>query len=203
MITIKRKDTGDLAINILLITLGLVFIFPVIYANFTSLRPPGLGLTRDIIPDTFYFGNYERLWNYGRFPRYVLNSFIDAFGGATLSSGVAALAGFALARFAFRGKNFFIVFVLSMMMLPQITNLIPLYKLASDLNLLNTYTVMIIILGSYGIPLGIWTMKGFFESIPIALEEAAAIDGATPVQTFLRVVMPLSAPGLIATCGFT
>jgi len=188
-----------LLVNGFLIVLGLLFIFPVFYALMTSFREPGYGLTSEIIPRNWYFGNYERLFNYGRFPRYVLNSIIDALGGAVLTSVVAALAGYGFARYRFFGKNALLFFVLAVMMLPQITNLIPLYKVASDLRLLNTYAVMIIILGGYGVPLGIWTMKGFFESIPVGLEEAAAIDGATPVQTFWRVVIPISAPGLLAT----
>jgi ABC-type glycerol-3-phosphate transport system permease component len=198
----KRLESislGKVLINLLLIAVALFFVFPVFYALMTSFREPGYGLSRAIIPEDWYFGNYARLFNYGRFPRYVLNSIIDALGGAILTSVLASLAGYAFARFEFAGKRALLLFVLAVMMLPQITNLIPLYKMASDLNLLNTYTVMIVILGGYGIPLGIWTMKGFFESIPIALEESAAIDGATPVQTFFRVVLPISAPGLLAT----
>ncbi|MGC9397825.1 MAG: carbohydrate ABC transporter permease [Anaerolineae bacterium] len=195
----RSNQAGKLLINAFLIIIGLLFIFPVFYAIMTSFRAPGYGLTSQIIPRDWYFGNYERLFNYGRFPRYVLNSIIDALGGALLTSVVAALAGYGFARFEFKGKNALLFFVLAVMMLPQITNLIPLYKMASDLNLLNTYTVMIVILGGYGVPLGIWTMKGFFESIPVALEEAAAIDGASSFQTFWRVVIPISAPGLLAT----
>jgi ABC-type glycerol-3-phosphate transport system permease component len=195
----KDSRLNILFVNGILIVLGLLFIFPVFYALMTSFREPGYGLTRSIIPQNWYWGNYQRLFNYGRFPRYVLNSIIDALGGAILTSIVAALAGYGFARYEFLGKNALMFSVLAVMMLPQITNLIPLYKMASDLNLLNTYAVMIIILGGYGVPLGIWTMKGFFESIPVGLEEAAAIDGATPFQTFWRVVIPISAPGLLAT----
>jgi multiple sugar transport system permease protein len=170
-----------------------------VYTTIISLKAPGTGLSDQIIPDQLYWGNYERLWRHGRFPRYVLNSIIDSLGGTILSTSCAALAGFALARFRFPGRNLFMGFVLVMMMLPQLTNLIPLYKMASDLKLLNTYISVITIYGAYGVPLGIWVMMGFFESIPLVLEEAAAIDGATPVQTFFRVVLPLSAPGLLAT----
>ncbi|NBD35263.1 MAG: ABC transporter permease subunit [Chloroflexi bacterium] len=192
-------DWQTILVNGFLIIVGLLFIFPVFYALMTSFREPGYGLTKEIIPRVWYFGNYDRLFNYGRFPRYVLNSIINALGGAVLTSIVAALAGYAFARFEFWGKRMLMFFVLAVMMLPQITNLIPLYKMASDLKLLNTYIVMIVILGGYGVPLGIWTMKGFFESIPVALEEAAAIDGASPFQTLWRVVIPISAPGLLAT----
>lgn len=186
-------------INLFLLAVGAAFLFPVFYAIMTSFRMPGYGLTREIIPSEWYWGNYLRLWKYGRFPRYVLNSFINSFGGALLTTLAASLAGYSFARFRFRGRDALQIFVLAMMMLPAITNLIPLYKLASDLKLLNTYFLMIIIFGAYGVPLSIWIMKGFFESIPLSLEEAAAIDGASPLQTFLRVVLPISGPGLLAT----
>jgi ABC-type glycerol-3-phosphate transport system permease component len=196
---IKKIKVQDVVINVVLLSLGLAFVFPVFYAVMTSFREPGYGLTTEIIPRTWYFGNYERLWNYGRFPRYVLNSIINSLGGAILTCLVASLAGYSFARFRFKGRNILMAVVLGMMMLPALTNLIPLYKLASDLRLLNTYFVMIVIFGAYGVPLSIWIMMGFFESIPVTLEEAAAIDGATPIQTFFRVVLPISAPGLLAT----
>jgi ABC-type glycerol-3-phosphate transport system permease component len=196
---IKKIKVQDVAINVVLLTLGVMFVFPVFYAIMTSFREPGYGLTTEIIPSTWYFGNYERLWNYGRFPRYVLNSIINSLGGAILTCLAASLAGYSFARFRFKGRNILMAVVLGMMMLPALTNLIPLYKLASDLNLLNTYFIMIVIFGAYGVPLSIWIMMGFFESIPVTLEEAAAIDGATPIQTFFRVVLPISAPGLLAT----
>lgn len=194
-----RFKLEDLLLNVLLLALGLIFIFPAFYALMTSFRVPGYGLTKEIIPETFYWGNYERLFNYGRFPRYLLNSFIDSFGGALLTTVTASLAAYAFARMRFFGRNFLMGFILVMMMLPGITNLIPLYKIASDLKLLNTYTIMILIFGAYGVPLGIFLMKGFFQSIPKELEEAAAIDGATPVMAFIRVVLPITAPGIMAT----
>jgi multiple sugar transport system permease protein len=195
----RKVTTEDVVINGLLMVMCLLVIFPVFLALMTSFREPGYGLTTEIIPETFYFGNYQRLFEYGRFPRYVLNSVIDALGGALLTTVTASLAAYAIARLKFVGRQFILGFVLVMMMLPGLTNLIPLYKIAADLRLLNTYTIMILIFGAYGVPLGIWMMKGFFESIPMELEEAAAIDGATPFQTFWRVVLPISAPGMTAT----
>lgn len=196
---VKYFSIEDAILNILLLALGLIFLFPAFYALMTSFREPGYGLTKEIIPTDFYFGNYDRLFNYGKFPRYLLNSFIDSFGGALLTTVTASLAAYAFARMRFLGRNFFMGFILVMMMLPGVTNLIPLYKIASDLDLLNTYTIMILIFGAYGVPMGIWIMRGFFQSIPKELEEAAAIDGATPITAFIRVVLPITAPGIMAT----
>ncbi|MEM9679691.1 MAG: carbohydrate ABC transporter permease, partial [Bacteroidota bacterium] len=98
----------------------------------------------------------------------------------------------------FVGRQALFLFIVAMMLLPGITNLIPLYRIASDLRILNTYLVMILVYGTYGIPFGIWIMKGFYETIPKVLEEAAEVDGATPIQALIHVVIPMSLPGLIS-----
>lgn len=189
---------GDALLNIFLGLLSVLFLFPVFYAVMVSLHPAGTGLT-SIIPKEWYFGHYQRLFTIGIFPRYILNSVINALGGALISTALAAVAAYAFARMQFRGKGAMQAYVYGMMMLPGLVSIIPLYKLASDLKLLNTYALLIMVFGAYGVPLAIWILKGFFESIPLVLEEAAAIDGATPVQTFFQIVIPLTTPGLIAT----
>jgi ABC-type glycerol-3-phosphate transport system permease component len=194
---LHRWDT--ILIQILLIALCLIVLFPIVYTILTSLRPKGYGLSLEIVPrDGFYFDHYVRLLSTPRFLRNILNSAINSLGGATATTVVAAMAGYAFGRFKFPGRTFLLFFILAMMMLPGLTNLIPIYKLASDLGILDTYVIMILVYGAYGVPFGIWVMMGFFKSIPRVLEEAAAVDGATPIQTFIYVVLPISLPGLIA-----
>jgi len=193
----KQNKFTDLFLHALLIAFCIIVIFPVIYSVLVSLHEPKTAFL-SIIPRKWTLENYIRLFVYGQFPRYILNSVVNALGGAIVSAALATLAAYALARFEFRGKQAINAFILGMMMLPALTNIIPIFKLASDLKLLNTYVLMIMVFGAYGIPLSIWIMKGFFESVPRVLEEAAAIDGATPVQAFLYVVLPVTTPGLIA-----
>ncbi|MDJ0752710.1 MAG: carbohydrate ABC transporter permease [Ardenticatenaceae bacterium] len=186
-------------LHTVLIILCLIVLFPIVYTLLASLRPQGFGLSREIIPaDGFYFGHYERLLSTPRFMRNVLNSAINSLGGALLTTSIAAAAGYAFARLEFRGRQVILTFILAMMLLPGLTNLIPLFKLASDLGILDTYLIMILVYGTYGIPFGIWIMKGFYETIPKQMEEAAAVDGATPIQALLYVVIPMSLPGLIS-----
>jgi ABC-type glycerol-3-phosphate transport system permease component len=183
--------------HLLLILLCLAVLFPIFYTFLTSLRPQGFGLSRELIPaDGLYFGHYERLLSTPRFLRNILNSAINSLGGALVTTAIAATAGYAFARLQFRGRNFLLTFILAMMLLPGLTNLIPLFKLASDLGILDSYLVMILVYGTFGIPFGIWIMKGFYETIPKAMEEAAAVDGATPIQALLYVIIPMSLPGL-------
>ncbi|MEM6282512.1 MAG: carbohydrate ABC transporter permease [Chloroflexota bacterium] len=186
-------------LHIIMVALCILVVLPILYIALTSLRPQGFGLSRQLIPeDGLYFGHYERLLSTPRFARQILNSAINSLGGAVLTTVVTAMAGYAFARLKFRGRRFLFLFIVAMMLLPGITNLIPLYRIASDLGILNTYLVMILVYGTYGIPFGIWIMKGFYETIPRVLEEAAAVDGATPLQTLVHVVIPMSLPGLVS-----
>lgn len=194
----SRRRRMDTLLVILLLFFSLIVIFPVLYAIFTSFRPRGFGLSREWLEGGLYLGHYQQLFSTVRFLRQIFNSLVMSFGGAVVTTTAAAMAGYAFGRFNFRGRALLLSLFLGVMMLPGLTNLIPLYKIASDLRLRDTYLIMIIIYAAYGVPFGTWVMMGFFKSIPAALEEAAEVDGATPFQAFWRVVLPISAPGLIA-----
>jgi len=194
----SRQKRFDTFLIIVLAVISLIVIFPVVYAIFTSFRPRGFGLSRDLFAGGFYLGHYEQLFSTIRFVRQIFNSLVMSLGGAIVTTVVAAMAGYSFARFSFRGRTLLLALFLGVLMLPGLTNLIPLYKIASDLQLRDTYAIMIIVYAAYGVPFGTWVMMGFFKSIPVALEEAAEVDGATPFQAFWRVVLPISAPGLIA-----
>lgn len=184
-------------LHILLIVLCIIVVFPIFYTLLASLRPQGYGLSRHLIPEGgFFFGHYERLLSTPRFARQIFNSSINSLGGAILTTVITAMAGYAFARLKFAGRRALFFFIVAMMLLPGITNLIPLYRIASDLGILNTYLIMILVYGTYGIPFGIWIMKGFYETIPKVLEEAAAIDGASPWQALVHIIIPMSFPGL-------
>ena len=186
-------------VYIVLIALCLALLFPILYTFITSLRPRGFGLSRDLFSsEGLYFGHYEQLLSTPRFVRQILNSAINSIGGAAVTTVVTALAGYAFARLKFRFRTLTFFFIVAMMMLPGITNLIPLFRIASDLGIRDTYLVMILVYGAFGIPFGIWVMKGFYSSIPRELEEAAFVDGANPLQALLYVIVPISLPGLTA-----
>ncbi len=174
-------------------------LFPIGYTLFTSIQPRGFGLVTNAFGEGgLFFGHYRQLLTSPRFGRSILNSTINSVGGAIITTIICAMAGYAFARIRFPGRRIILGGLLTMMMLPTITTLVPLFAIASDLGLLNTYTVIIVVYGAYGIPFGVWVMKGFYESLPPSLEEAAAVDGANALQILLRIVVPLSAPGLAA-----
>ena len=194
----STKKRNRIIMMTVVIVISLIVIFPVLYTIYTSFRPKGFGLSREWFEGGLYLGHYQQLLSTVRFIRQIFNSLVMSLGGSIVTTLVAAMAGYAFARFQFRGRTLLLAIFLGVLMLPGLTNLIPLYKIASDMHIRDTYLVMIVIYAAYGVPFGTWVMMGFYKSIPITLEEAAEVDGATPFQAFLRVVLPISAPGLIA-----
>jgi multiple sugar transport system permease protein len=115
---------------------------------------------------------------------------------------IGALAGYAFARFKV-GGNFLPFWVLSQRMLPPIVFIIPLFMIFSSLNLINTYHGLALAYTGFNLPYAVWMMRGFFEEIPKEIEESALIDGCGRWRTFIKIALPLAAPGMVATVIFT
>jgi ABC-type glycerol-3-phosphate transport system permease component len=147
--------------------------------------------------------NYSRLFKEYDFARYFLNSTIVSSLTAVIATSFSAFAGYSLARFSFPGKGLMSFLILLTQMIPAIATIIPLFLWFQWLHLLNTYWALIIAYNAFAIPFCTWLLRGFFMEIPVELEEAAMIDGASQLGTFLRIVVPLSLPGLLATLIFS
>lgn len=137
------------------------------------------------------------------FLRYFWNSFYVSMATTILGVAVAVPAAYAFSRFRFPGRTFLFFSVLLRNMFPAVVFLVPLFLLMRWLGLVNTHGSLILTYLTFGLPLSIWLLKGFFDNIPIQLEQAARIDGATRFQAFFLIVMPLSSPGIIATSIFS
>ena len=133
------------------------------------------------------------------FLRYFWNSFYVSLMTTILGVVVAVPAAYAFSRFRFPGRTFLFFAVLVRNMFPAVVFLMPLFILMRWLGLVNTHGSLILTYLTFGLPLSIWLLKGFYDNIPIQLEQAARIDGATRFQAFFLIVMPLSTPGIIAT----
>lgn len=133
------------------------------------------------------------------FLRYLLNSLWVSTATTVLGVAVAVPAAYAFSRFRFPGRNALFFTVLVRNMFPLVVFLIPLFILMKNLHLVNTHWSLILTYLTFGLPLSIWLLKGFYDNIPPQLEQAARIDGATRFQAFWLIVMPLSSPGIIAT----
>jgi multiple sugar transport system permease protein len=137
------------------------------------------------------------------FLRFFWNSLLVSTLTTILAVMVAVPAAYAFSRFGFPGRKFLFFSVLLRNMFPAVIFLVPLFILMRFLGLVNTPGSLILTYLTFGLPLAIWLLKGFFDNIPIQLEQAARIDGATRFQAFVMIVMPLSVPGIIATAIYS
>jgi multiple sugar transport system permease protein len=137
------------------------------------------------------------------FLRYFWNSMWVSTLTTICAVAVAVPAAYAFSRFRFPGRNFLFFAVLLRNMFPAVIFLVPLFILMRWLGLVNTHGSLILTYLTFGLPLAIWLLKGFYDNIPIQLEQAARIDGATRFQAFILIVMPLSSPGIIATAIYS
>lgn len=137
------------------------------------------------------------------FLRYFWNSFYVSLATTIIGVAVAVPAAYAFSRFRFPGRTFLFFSVLVRNMFPAVVFLMPLFLLMRWMGLVNSHGSLILTYLTFGLPLSIWLLKGFYDNIPIQLEQAARIDGATRFQAFLLIVMPLSSPGIIATSIFS
>lgn len=129
----------------------------------------------------------------------MVNSMIIASSVTLLCIGFGSLAAYSFARMKFGGQEPFLYIMLFSYMLPPIMILVPLYTIMRDLKLMDTRLGLIIVYSALIMPFAVWILRGYFQSIPHELEDAARIDGCTRLGALIRVVLPLSAPGLVAT----
>jgi multiple sugar transport system permease protein len=137
------------------------------------------------------------------FLRFFWNSLFVSTMSTILSVIVAVPAAYAFSRFDFPGRKFLFFAVLLRNMFPAVVFLVPLFILMRLLGLMNTHGSLILTYLTFGLPLAIWLLKGFYDNIPYQLEQAARIDGASRFQAFLLIIMPLSVPGIIATAIYS
>ncbi|MGI6286537.1 carbohydrate ABC transporter permease [Neomoorella humiferrea] len=131
--------------------------------------------------------------------RFFYNSFITSVLTVLITIVLATLSGYALSRLKFRFREQILVSVLITQMFPLVVMLAPLYILYNKAHLLNTYTGMVIAFTSFALPFGIWMIKGFIDSVPVEIEEAAMVDGCSRLKAMWTVVLPLTLPGIVAT----
>jgi ABC-type glycerol-3-phosphate transport system permease component len=195
----KRLET--LTTHAILLSLALVFIFPVFYTLMTSFKSKGdvLNSPPTLFPREWSTEGFDTVINGSPMVReYIPNTFINSFFSSLLIVPLCALAAYTFSRYKFPGSRALELFILGLMMIPGLTNLLPLYRMASDWDLLNTNQMMILVYTAGGLPFSIWIVRSFFDAVPRELEEAALIDGCTPLQALWQVVIPLATPGLFA-----
>ena len=205
-----RHDPWVTAGTVLLVVLTMFALMPMAWMIVTSIKsqfaatqyPP------QWIPSEPTLDEYWRLLSPSgkvgqEFLRYLINSLWVSFATTALGVIVAVPAAYAFSRFRFPGRNLLFYSVLLRNMFPAVVFLMPLFIMMRWMGLVNTHASLILTYLTFGLPLSIWLLKGFYDNIPVQLEQAARIDGASRFQAFILIVMPLSTPGIIATAIYS
>lgn len=171
-----------------------------IYAGFlTSLSPSVMFANKSIIPQKIYLQNYIDVWHKTNLARYMLNGIFYAFMSTVIVLAVSIPSSYAISRFRFRAKKLFLFTILATQMVSVSMIIVPIFLFVIKLNLFDTYTAVIIVNAALATPLGIWYIRAYFDTIPPELEEAGMVDGCTRLQAIFKLVLPVSAPGLITS----
>ena len=193
----RLKDTW-LYILVVLIVFG--FLAPYGWQVITSVTPDEeVTKLPPILPQKITLIHYLEVFEGKPFARYILNSFVVASAATLFSLIIGSFCAYAVARLKMRGKNLILGTVLAISMFPPIAIVSPLYLLLKSFNWLDTYLALLFPYSTFTLPLTIWILTNFFKEIPAELEKAAWVDGSSLLGTFLRVTLPLAAPGIFTT----
>ncbi len=195
---LKRRRTHRLSAMLMLLAIGGALV-PFVWAFLTSVKlehqiyafPP------QIIPNPFTLFNYGSEFE-GGLAQGLFNSAFVSICSVALTMAAAALAAYPLARMHFRGSQVVLFMIIAPMMIPGLVNLVPIYLILATFGLLDTYLGLILIYMVGSLPVSVWILRGFFQTVPLELEEAAVVDGCSRVQTLLRIILPVSKPALMA-----
>jgi len=201
---LNRKLAGRIGINLLGLFVFVVMVFPVYWMVATAFKEGHnvLADTPQFFPNPATLSNFDEAIHREYFWDVVKNSLIIVATVVTFSLVVGFLAALALAKFRFHGRAVFIVLILGVQMVPLNALIIPLYIQLSNIGLTNELRGVIITYLTFVLPFTVWTLRGFLLGIPRELEEAAMVDGSTRFGAFVRILLPLVAPGLVATSIF-
>lgn len=201
--TKKNKNQLVLTLGYMILMIGcLCVLLPLSWMAVTSLKSMtditlSKGLT--LFPSGPSLENFVNIWKEYPIAAYIKNSLVTVGGSTVFGVVCAALCGYGLSRYEFRGKAFLLSFLLVTQMFPAVMKIIPYYKILVSLNLNNTRTGLLIVYASFSIPFCTWMMFGYFKSIPTGLDEAARVDGSSAFHTFYKIILPIALPGVVAT----
>lgn len=181
-------------ISFFIIAIGVLVILPLVWVVICSFKPEGdiVSYPPKWIPTAFTLANYRNVLTQFHFVQWMMNSIIVSVGSTVLVMILDSLAGYALGRFRFRGRNLIFFLILAMLLIPMQAYVVPLFILFKYMHLLFTYEALVLPL--LGQVTGVYLLKQFFESLPNELEEAARIDGCNEFTIYFRIMLPLSKP---------
>lgn len=205
----RRRRLRAHGLNALGLMVFAVAIFPVLWMVSTAFKPNEeiFSTTPRPLPSAPTLEHFDYVLGSGiaevSFWTYLRNSALLALTTVLVSGVLAVLAATAVARFTFRFRTIFLVMLLVVQMVPAEALVLPLFLDLRRLGMINSLAGLVVVYIGFALPFSIWMLRGFVAAVPRELEEAAAIDGAGPIRTFWTVLLPLIAPGLVATSIFS
>ena len=200
-----KEKIGSLCCHTYLIILSVVALFPLVWVILSSVKGSG-ELTSNptsFLPKEFTFINYKNVIDNLGFTVNIGNSLIIALITTFIAITVSSMAAYGIVRFFPKFGNIMSRVLVTTYMFPPILLAIPYSLVMAKLGLTNTRVGLIIVYLSFSVPYAVWMLVGFFKTVPIGIEEAARVDGANKLVTFVRIVLPLVAPGIVATAIYT
>jgi ABC-type glycerol-3-phosphate transport system permease component len=192
-----------LALYLLALLMAAFALFPLLIALGTALKPPGTATSDlSLFPTRPSWSNFSYIFTETSLLTYVKNSFIVTFATTALVLAGASLAAYAFSRLNFFLKNVWYPLFLMGLMLPFVVVLVPLFHIERTLHLFNTYGALVFPYVGFGLPFAILLLKNYFDSVPREMEEAALVDGASRLRTFLAIMLPMTTPALTTVAIF-
>ena len=197
----KRTPLQTLALYATIIALSCIILFPIYWLLVTAVSTSDelSGLPPSFWPEVPQWQIFSKVWDERPIGIWLMNSTLAALGSVALSMVVSVLAGYSLSRFTLRGGQSMGLFILTAKMLPATLLVIPLFAVFRNLGMIGSLWTLVIAHSTLIIPFTTWMLKGYFDTIPKELEQAAMVDGCSPLGAMFRVVLPISTPGLAAT----
>ena len=200
----QRSPLASIGLHATLLLATFSALFPILWVVLSSIKPASeIRRTEIKLFASPTLDNYTKLLTETDFPTWFLNSVVVAAFTMFFGIAMSATAGYALSRFNFPGKRPLMWTFLLTQMFPVAILIVPIYTIMADLGLIDTKPSLIIAYCTVAVPFCTWMLRGYFDTIPRELDEAAALDGLGPFGTFWRVVLPLARPGLAVTAFYT
>jgi multiple sugar transport system permease protein len=203
-VIVKPSIPGRI-VRVVALGIWLLFaLFPLYWILVTALKPRGdiYAFPVQYWPEQVSFDNFINLFRISDFGVYLVNSIVVSVAASVIVTLISLLSGYVIARFEFRGKGAILIAFLVTQMIPGFIALGPLYQLMVQLDLVNDRTGLVLVYVAMCIPFSTIMLRGFFENVPEALEEAAMIDGCSRVTALFRVIVPVMTPGIVAAFIF-
>ena len=200
-----RYSFGKIVLMTILILTAIATFFPIVWMAVSSIKTEG-EIYKDPptwIPENFTIEHYNGLFAQFNFNRLTINSIVISVSVVVISTILGSMAAYGFSKYGFRGSGILIGFILLARMITPAALVVPLYVVMRALGLLNTVVSIIIGITVSNLPFVVWIVKPFFDSLPKEIEEAAEIDGLSPIRIFWKIAMPLASPGIYTAVLFS